>query len=227
MTEAGREAGERAGAIGRVSLEPPARVGRDPEKTRGRIMAAVVQSIAEVGFRQTSGAEITKRAGVTWGAVQHHFGDKNGILIAVLEDSFNQLAERLAQVDRTLALEDRAAAFVDLAWEHFGSDHYRSTFEILSHYAKANPEFELPTTIGGALAQIWSSVFGDAALSRKRSAALQRFTVSALAGLSSVSAFGAAQADDLGEELAILKDTLVRELGRSSDRGPAPRVTGG
>lgn len=52
-------------------------------------MAAIVDSIAEVGFQRTSGAEITRRAGVSWGAVQHHFGDENGILIAVLEDSFN------------------------------------------------------------------------------------------------------------------------------------------
>ena len=50
--------------------------------TRLRIVEAVIESIAEVGFQRTTAVEITRRAGVTWGAVQHHFGDKDGILIA-------------------------------------------------------------------------------------------------------------------------------------------------
>ena len=54
-------------------------------ETRCRVMAAVVESIADVGYQKTTSAEIARRAGVTWGAVQHHFGDKDGILMAVLE----------------------------------------------------------------------------------------------------------------------------------------------
>ena len=53
-------------------------------ETRARIIEAVIESIAEVGFHRTTAVEITRRAGVTWGAVQHHFGDKDGILLAVL-----------------------------------------------------------------------------------------------------------------------------------------------
>ena len=41
-----------------------------------------VECIAELGFQRTTAQEITRRAGVTWGAVQHHFGDKDGILLA-------------------------------------------------------------------------------------------------------------------------------------------------
>ena len=50
-------------------------------------MKAVVETIADVGFQKTTAAEIARRAGVTWGAVQHHFGGKEGILLAVLEAS--------------------------------------------------------------------------------------------------------------------------------------------
>jgi len=48
--------------------------------TRERILAAVVESIAELGIQRTTASEIARRAGVTWGAVQHHFGAKHGIL---------------------------------------------------------------------------------------------------------------------------------------------------
>ncbi|MBW2313227.1 MAG: TetR family transcriptional regulator [Deltaproteobacteria bacterium] len=45
-------------------------------ETRTRILAAVIDSIADVGLQRSTAAEIACRAGVTWGAVQHHVGDK-------------------------------------------------------------------------------------------------------------------------------------------------------
>ena len=62
-------------------------------ESRARIMSAVVESIAEVGFKRSTASEIARRSGLTWGAVQHHFGGKEGILAAVLEDSFDRFAE--------------------------------------------------------------------------------------------------------------------------------------
>ena len=101
--------------------------------TRERVMAAVVASMAEVGYRKTTAAEIARRAGVTWGAVQHHFGDKDGILAAVLADTFARFAERLGDPPAGAGLGVRVGRFVDRAWEHFASPHYRTTFEILRH----------------------------------------------------------------------------------------------
>ena len=49
-------------------------------ETRARVIEAVFASIAEVGFARTTASEITRRAGVTWGAVQHHFGGKHGLV---------------------------------------------------------------------------------------------------------------------------------------------------
>ena len=104
-------------------------------ETRSRVKAAVIESIAEVGYQKTTGAEIARRAGVTWGAVQHHFGSKDGILAAVLEDSFNRFASGLAEAFEVLGegapLEKRIETFIDAAWDHFGGSYYRATFEIL------------------------------------------------------------------------------------------------
>src|SRR5262249_56876784 len=75
--------------------------------TRERILAAVVASIAEQGFQRTTASEIARRAGVTWGAVQHHFGAKEGILDAVLEDSVARLAERTAGIPADAPLAER------------------------------------------------------------------------------------------------------------------------
>ncbi len=183
-------------------------------ETRARIMGAVVESIAEVGFKRSTAAEIARRAGVTWGAVQHHFGGKDGILAAVLEDSFERFARRLDDIDvEGVPLEGRVALFVGRAWEHFSSPHFRSTFEILQHYAgEAGNGWQAEML--AAWSRLWSRLFEDAHLSRQRRITLQHYTISCLTGLAALLRFQAPSARVLADELALLEHTLVRELRR-------------
>ena len=200
----------------------PARVRRShaerTAETRARILAAVVDSIAEVGFHRTTAVEITRRAGVTWGAVQHHFGDKDGILVAVLEDTFGRFAARLESVaiDR-MSLERRVVFFVERAFEHFTSREYVSTFEILlDHLRRKDP----PSPDGTrwqlqmlrAWDRVWRRFFGDATVPRRRQLLLQHYTVAVLTGLASTLLLEAGERSLPREELALLEATLVREL---------------
>jgi len=186
-------------------------------ETRARIVAAVVESIAEVGFERTPAVEVTARAGVTWGAVQHHFGDKDGMFVAVLEASFARFAALLESVpDAGLgaALEKRAALFVDRAWEHFSSPLYRSTFEILrSHLGREemHPQ-DWQARMFRGWDRIWMRIFGDSPVPRRRHLVLQHYAVSLFTGLASVIALEGATARLRPAELELLKDTLVREL---------------
>jgi len=185
-------------------------------ETRERIMTAVVESISEVGFQKTTAAEIARRAGITWGAVQHHFGGKDGILRAVLEDSFQRFAARIADVPAEgTSLETRVGLFIDRAWAHFCSDHYRSTFEILLSYANADEagaESLWQSEMFDAWDRIWQRIFADTDTPRRRSAILQHYTISVLSGLASTRMLGSPTDPMLAAELALLKSTLVREL---------------
>ena len=183
-------------------------------ETRERIMSAVVASVSEGGFHRTTASEIARRAGVTWGAVQHHFGGKEGILAAVLEDSFARFAQRLSDIDVTGApLEQRVELFIDRAWGHFESPHFRSTFEILQHDAgESSNGWQAEMLV--AWNRIWSAIFDDAHLSRRRRVTLQHYTISCLAGLAAVLRFETPPRRMLSDELALLKDTLTRELRR-------------
>jgi len=181
--------------------------------TRERILAAVVASIAEQGFGRTTASEIAKRAGVTWGAVQHHFGAKDGILEAVLEQSFAHLAERLEQIAPDAPLALRIHQFVLRAWEHFSSPHFHSTLEILLHLPPLPAEGEgWQGEMVGALNRIWARIFAD---SPRRVAMLQRYTVSVLVGLSSLERLDRRH-HSRSAELALLEGTLRRELGVES-----------
>ncbi len=207
----------------RVRLSAPSRPRRShaerTAETRGRIMSAVLESIAAVGFQRTTASEIARRAGVTWGAVQHHFGGKDGILIAVLEDSFNRFAERLSDVDvENASLEKRVALFIERAWQHFGSPRFRSTFEILLHYAPAGAGAEplWQSQMFRDWRRIWQGFFADAPLSRRQSLTLQHYTIAVLSGLASMQMLEGVPAPIRPAELGLLRDTLARELSRAT-----------
>jgi AcrR family transcriptional regulator len=194
-------------------------------ETRGRIKAAVVEAVSDLGFHRTTAAEISRRAGVSWGAAQHHFGDKNGILIAVLVDSFNLFAEQLSSISvEGRQLEERVASFVDAAWEHFGSPQYRCTLEILLNMPPPDwlsQELPLRDATLEAWSGIWERFFGEANLSPRNEIAIQYYTISVLSGLAAMKRFEGPAAERRRIELSFLKQTLVRELARGSDRASA------
>jgi len=183
-------------------------------ETRARVMAAVVASIADVGYQRTTAAEIARRAGVTWGAVQHHFRDKDGILMAVLEESF----EAFARLHSNLptgggSIESRVVLFIDRSAEHFGSALYRSNFEILLNLP-TNLELSWQHEMLTAWIRIWSRYFPEMDPEHPRSLDLMSYTVSVLSGLAATRMLEGRGAKIGSGELRYLKDTLVREVSR-------------
>ena len=183
-------------------------------ETRARIIAGVLESVSEVGLQRTTAVEIARRAGVTWGAVQHHFGGKDGILNAVLEDSFDRFASRLEHLPADASLEKRAASFVDRAWEHFGSAEFRSTFEILLNDVdlRLGSELTWQRQMNEAWDRVWMRLFHDAPIPRRKHRRLEHYAVSVLSGLAVTRMLEGTGAKTRPEELGWLKDTLVREL---------------
>lgn len=139
------------------------------------------------------------------------------MLVAVLEDSFERFAARFSDVDPArLSLRERVDLFVDRAWEHFSSAHYQSTFEILLNHAgrdDAGTESSWQGWMLDSWDRVWRRLFGESALPKGRTAALQRYTVAVLAGLASLRRLGGDPRIGTGE-LVLLKETLLRALRR-------------
>jgi AcrR family transcriptional regulator len=66
--------------------------------TQEQLIQAVVQSLIERGYHRTSVNEICRRAGVTSSAIQHHFGGKRQLMMAVAETLDARNRELLDQV---------------------------------------------------------------------------------------------------------------------------------
>jgi len=181
-------------------------------ETRERVLSAVVESIAERGFQRTTSAEIARRAGVTWGAAQHHFGDKDGILLSVVEESFDRFAEHLGVAPSpSISLEKRVSIFVDRSWEHFRSAYYRSTFEILRNLP-GDLDLSWQHEMLESWVRIWGEYFPESRPMRRPTVELMHYAISVLSGLAATRMLEGPGAPTRTRALRLLKDTLQREL---------------
>ena len=73
------------------------------DATRTALSAAARQLFTERGFAATSTTEIVERAGVTRGALYHHFAAKDDLFRAVFEQLEGEVTERVAQEALTSA----------------------------------------------------------------------------------------------------------------------------
>ena len=67
------------------------------EATRGALMASGRRLFGSNGYGRTAREDIVADAGVTRGALQHHFGDKQGLFLAVYEELEQQIVASTAE----------------------------------------------------------------------------------------------------------------------------------
>jgi TetR/AcrR family transcriptional regulator, regulator of cefoperazone and chloramphenicol sensitivity len=102
------------------------------DETRARIIEETVRCIVDEGFPAATAKHVAERAGVTWGVIQYHFGDRNGLLTAVVDDGVAKLVESLSAAEVSdLPLPRRIETVVDLAWDCYSSPTSMAAFEIL------------------------------------------------------------------------------------------------
>ncbi len=102
------------------------------DDTRTRIIDETVRCIVEEGFAAATAKHVAERAGVTWGVIQYHFGDRNGLLTAVVDDGVARLVESMSAADvGALPLRERIEVVVDTAWGCYSSPTSMAAFEIL------------------------------------------------------------------------------------------------
>lgn len=102
------------------------------DDTRARIIDETVRCILEEGFGAATAKHVAERAGVTWGVIQYHFGDRNGLLMAVVDEGVARLLASLSAVEVSgLELRQRIETVVDTAWSCYASPTSLAAFEIL------------------------------------------------------------------------------------------------
>lgn len=121
------------------------RLTREQKKarTRERLLEAARTVFARRGFAASSLDEVAEEAGLTKGAVYSNFANKEDLVLAVLDDSFNRrMDDIVSHVDGDAPFEEQArlggALFMAISEEERWLDLLSLDFVT---YAARNPEF--------------------------------------------------------------------------------------
>jgi AcrR family transcriptional regulator len=113
---------------------PPGGSQERADRTRALAIEETVRCIIEEGYEAASARHIAERAGMTWGVIQYHFGDREALMMAVVDEGFAHLLETLGThpgVSPKLTVRKKAESIVTTAWEAFSTPTSRAALEIL------------------------------------------------------------------------------------------------
>lgn len=196
----------------------PTRRPTQAERTaamKQRLIDAAISSLIENGYAHTTSVEVCRRAGVTRGALNHHFADLPALLIEVLERIYADVAPA-EQRDRPEPVE----AMIRGAWKRLQRPEWKAVIEI---WLAARNDPALGTELAPAIARL-SALF-DPLQSRALAARLgsdpaqrtfYRLAAETMLGLAlgrAVSPAGKAVAHE-NEVMALLTSLARRHAGR-------------
>lgn len=95
----------------------PRRHAERSRRTQAHLVAATIRVVRERSFAGATVFEVAKAAGVTPGALQHHFGSKAALMLRVVDEVLRSSGpEGIAWPDPALPAEARATALVEALW---------------------------------------------------------------------------------------------------------------
>ncbi|MEN8652512.1 TetR family transcriptional regulator [Streptomyces sp. 21So2-11] len=120
------------------------RTAEEAAQTRAALLEAALFQFAEHGVASTKLADIAQRAGLTRGAVYHHFTDKTALYAAVIADSWDSVTAPVwAVLDSDAPVEDRLRDFLITWLRRLREDkHFRAllTITLNASYGSDQPE---------------------------------------------------------------------------------------
>src|SRR5262245_32651769 len=131
-TTAGPRLATLAGAVAPTRPAGGARAQARGDLTRSRLIQEAAACVVEEGFAAASANRIAQRAGVTWGVIQYHFGDRPGLLSAVVRAGFDHFRACIDDAEIPDGpTRERVTAIVDAGWQAYGTPLARAASEIL------------------------------------------------------------------------------------------------
>ena len=159
-------------------------------ETRDLILDAVVALIAEQGYAAASTPNIAARAGVSRGALQHHFPSRDALVIAVSQKLTDRMALELSTHDLLgMDTKTRVSHIVDQYWAVFGSVDSIVTLQVRLNEPVAKTQSHRAhmtdiATLRAERERDWLRIFADADATTEQIIAARRFTQTMLRGLS-------------------------------------------
>jgi len=162
--------------------------------TRERLIAATLDCIAELGYPEATTTVIAERAGLSRGALQHHFASRTDLIVTAIEAVAAELNLRFDAAGlASIPLDQRVAAIVDHYWKVFSSPMFRAA---LSIWLAVGADPVLGRRLRERVVRFrndigpWQTVFADVGHGDAELAALRRTVMAAVRGYAISRMFG-------------------------------------
>lgn len=135
--------------------------------TRSALVRATVGSLVELGYARTTTQEVQSRAGVSRGALTHHFTTKAELVLAAADHLYAEFSEDVRKAAAGLPADPGTRIRLGLAliWERFDGPLFTASMELWTA-ARTDPELRaalLPheRRLGAQLRELSVEVFGE------------------------------------------------------------------
>lgn len=113
--------------------------------TRDRILDAAINCFVELGYTNVTTAKVASAAGVSRGAMLHHFPSKTELIQAAVEYLHDKLLEdytqRVASIPAAYTGKKRRRAGIDAYWDHLTGDLF-VVYHELCVASRTDPELQ-------------------------------------------------------------------------------------
>lgn len=182
------------------------------EVTRAGVIQAAITCIYKEGFNAAHTNRIAKEAGVSWGVLQYHFGDKDSLLQAVLDHIFDDFLNTLAATElQGDTLRERLTELIDAVWSLISKKEYRVSIAILRNAGK-----DKASNINGQkqvkkwaarMSALWDHLLRDDVSNSAMSETARHLLFAGLRGL----------ADDINPRARLTRNTWAEERAALGD----------
>lgn len=159
--------------------------------TRAGLLSAVVECLIKTGYASASIRGVADRAGASPGAVQHHFGTRDQMIIEATEFIFGKLVDKLEGIsERDFKTHDpdaQAREIVAALWHFYGSELNTAVNEVVIG-ARPHPSLhqqisKLREKVVAAYMAPWERLLAGTRLTAADKKDLLQFSISTVRGL--------------------------------------------
>ena len=112
---------------------------QNPNSMKARILAAARRLFGGYGYSETTTRKIAKDVGIDISTLYYHWGEKQDLYEAVLQDVSEEIQSRLNQVEKTVSgksLKDRLEISIDMMCDYLFSHPEVSNLILFGYFSK-------------------------------------------------------------------------------------------
>lgn len=190
-------------------------------ETRRKLVEAAIGVLDEAGYANLTISKVTERAGLTNGAMQHHFPSRGDLLLALLDALYPVLEipyERIAE--QKLPIRERVGMLVDQLWQIYSRPEYLAIWDI-AFGTRSDPTLHprlrsYQREISARMLPHLAALFADIGLPQAASGRIFPLVISYLRGIALQTVFGV---DRSQADLDQIKDIACELIIKAAAKG--------